>query len=134
MQDALTFSHLALLLGIHNVPTRDIGVEMSTDTLKDYVSSIARSLSNGFDGELNADGEQLNAFNYLQDALDIEYIVNSKGECLGGRILVAFGGPNIWIDTRRGVVDGYWWGEQAHVAFDDGLGLEDALEELWACR
>ena len=72
---------------------------MSHD-LKNHVQSIADTLSNGFDlSSINDDGEYTTAFDYLQDALDIEYIVNGKGEYLGARVLVAFGGPNIWVNT-----------------------------------
>ena len=106
----------------------------ATDTqLSDHVKYIADKLSNGFDGETNSDGEPLSAFDYLQDALDIEYIVNSKKEYLGARVLVAFGGPNIWVNTRTKTIEGYWWGDKATASFDDGLGLDDALEELYNC-
>jgi hypothetical protein len=108
---------------------------IETETrLQDHVQQIARRLTEGFDSaDLNDDGEELSAFDYLQDALDIEYIVNSKREYLGARVLVAFGGPNIWVNTRTKVVEGYWWGEYAKASFDDGIGLDDALETLWNC-
>jgi hypothetical protein len=107
---------------------------MSND-LKQHVQSIADTLSNGFaDDELNYDGEPMSAFDYLQDALDIEYIVNSKGEYLGARVLVAFGGPNIWVNTRASTVEGAWWSDRADASFTDNIGLDDALSELWACR
>lgn len=103
--------------------------------LSQHVASIARTLSEGFpEDETNVDGEPMSAFDYLSDAMDIEYIVDRKGECVGARILVAFGGPNIWVDTRRGMVDGYWWGESVSEPFTDSIGLDDALSELWACR
>ncbi len=103
--------------------------------LKANVKSIADKLTNGFtDEDINEDGEQMTAYDYLQDALDIEYVVNGKGEYLGARVLVAFGGPNIWINTRTKTVEGYWWGDSAFASFKDGLGLDDALSEFWACR
>ena len=79
-------------------------------------------------------GEEMSAFDYLEGALDIEYIVNSKGEYLGARVLVAFGGPNIWVNTRTGIVEGAWWADRADASFTDNIGLNDALSELWACR
>lgn len=107
----------------------------ATETrLQDHVEHIARTLSEGFADEVNDDGEPMGAFDYLQDALDIEYIVNSKGEYLGARVLVAFGGPNIWVNTRTGTVEGAWWSDRATANFTDGIGLDDALSELWACR
>lgn len=107
---------------------------IETETrLQDHVQQIADTLTNGFGDELNYDGEELSAFDYLQDALDIEYIVNKDRQYIGARVLVAFGGPNIWVNTRTKVVEGYWWGEYAKASFDDGIGLDDALETLWSC-
>ena len=111
---------------------------MSND-LQAHVQSIADNLTDPpmdeWNGgrDIDSDGE-FSAFDYLQNALDIEYVIDRKGRCIGGRILVAFGGPNIWIDTRRGRVEGYWENESASATFEDGIGLEDALEELWNCR
>jgi hypothetical protein len=98
--------------------------------LKNHVQHIADMLSNGFGDEKNSDGEDFSAFDYLTDALDIEYIVNSKGEYLGARVLVAFGGPNIWVNTRTNTVEGQWWGDSASASFTDNIGLNDALGEL----
>ena len=98
--------------------------------IKNHVQEIARKLSEGFGDETNADGEEFTAYDYLSDALDIEYIVSSKGEYLGARVLVAFGGPNIWINTRTHTVEGYWWGDSAYAGFTDNIGLDDALREL----
>jgi hypothetical protein len=105
----------------------------------DHVRSIAADLSAGTDAEwarehLAETGEEASAFDYLESALDIEYVIGSDGEYRGGRVLVAFGGPNIWVDTQNGTVDGYWWGDTAHETFEDALGLDDALRELWGSR
>ena len=104
---------------------------MSND-LKNHVQYIADSLTNPAWDELNEC--EFSAFDYLECALDIEYIVNSKGEYLGARVLVAFGGPNIWVNTRTGIVEGARWADRAAASFTDNIGLDDALSELWACR
>jgi len=107
---------------------------IETETrLQDHVQQIANTITNGFGDDLNYDDEPMSAFDYLQDALDIEYIVNSKREYLGARVLVAFGGPNIWVNTRTKLVEGYWWGEYAKASFDDCIGLDEALQTLWEC-
>jgi hypothetical protein len=102
--------------------------------LQSHVDSIAKTLSDGFGDELNYDDEPISVYDYLSDALDIQYIVNSKGGYLAGRVLVAFGGPNIWVNTQTNTVEGYWWGDKAFSSFNDEIGLDDALSELWACR
>ena len=103
--------------------------------LLDQCRHIAKQIETGeWDFEPNDDQEFPSAFDYLQDALDIEYIVNNKREYLGARVLVAFGGPNIWINTRTQTVDGAWWGDSARVSYSrDQIGLDEALEELWNC-
>lgn len=108
----------------------------SKQMLQDHVDYIAKQIETGeFDFEPYEDGQEPTAYDYLKDALDIEYIVNGKGEYIAARVLVAFGGPNIWINTRNKVVEGYWWGTQATASYwEDNIGLDEALEELWSCR
>lgn len=108
------------------------------EDIKNHVQSIADNLTNppaewNEGRDIDSEGEY-SAFDYLEGVLDIEYIVNSKGEYLGARVLVAFGGPNIWVNTRTHMVEGAWWGDSANASFTDNLGLDDALSELWACR
>lgn len=100
------------------------------DNLKRQVLSIISSL----DGEPDEDGCTIDAYTYLEDVLDVEYIVNGKAEYLGARVLVCFGGPNVWINTRSNQVEGYWWGETCILGYKDGIGLDDVLKELWECR
>ena len=121
---------------------------MNTQTeqnrLQDMVNSIADDLNSGI--ELNSDdhqhildetgqepGDMMYASDYLSDVLDIQYIVSSDRQYLGARILVAFGGPNIWINTQSGVIEGYWWGDSAFSSFNDNIGLDDFLSEMWEC-
>ena len=109
-----------------------------SEELKEHIKYIAQKLSNPDFKELNEGRDienegEFSAFDYLKDALDIEYIVSRKKEYLGARILVTFGGPNIWINTRTKTVEGYWWGDSAFSSFQDNLGLDDALEELFSC-
>jgi hypothetical protein len=107
---------------------------MSQD-IKINVQSVVKLLSEGFtDTDLNHDDEPMTAFDYLQDALDIEYIVSSDRKTyLGARVLVAFGGPNIWINTRTKTVEGHWWADSYSEAYTDSIGLDEALEELFNC-
>jgi len=103
--------------------------------VKNHVQQIAAKLSNPPWNEWNEGRDienegEFSAFDYLQDALDIEYIVSSKGDYLGARVLVAFGGPNIWVNTRTNTVEGHWWGDNAYAGFTDNIGLDDALREL----
>jgi len=104
------------------------------DLLKQHVESIANSLTYPDDDELNDDDEPYTAMDYVLEALDIEYYIGSDGEHRGARLLVAFGGPNIWVDTKTNRVEGHWWWERYSCTFDDNMDLDDACRELWECR
>lgn len=108
-----------------------------SNNIKSNVEHIVKTIEQGFDGYMqdNEYDEIRDVYEYLEDVLDIEYIVNSKGEYLGARILVAFGGPNIWINTRTKQVEGYWWGDSCVMSYsNDEMGIDEAVAELWACR
>jgi|TARA_R100000501_G_C2625668_1_gene119159 hypothetical protein len=105
-----------------------------SDLLKN-VKSIAKSLTTGeydFDPDYSEFDEPC-AEDYLTNVLDIEYYVSNRKKYLGARILVAFGGPNIWIDTRHLEVQGHWWGDNETVNFTDALGIHEYLAELYEC-
>lgn len=72
------------------------------------------------------------AYDFIQDALDINYITSSQKEYLGSRLLVAFGGPTIWIDTQKKSIEASWWSD-SYINFyvEDVLGLDDALEDCF---
>lgn len=103
--------------------------------LRDHVISIRDKIEAGWtEEEERENGEAMSGFDYLQDALDIQYIVNGKREYLGARVLVAFGGPNIWINTQTKTVEGYWWGDSFSATYQsDAFDLDDCLETLWSC-
>ena len=79
----------------------------------------------------------LSAFDYLEDALDIEYRVRARREggfeYVGARILVGFGGPNVWIDTKDRELIVTWYSapevRELPVAFCDYL--DSALSDLF---
>ena len=75
------------------------------------------------------EAEQLGLYDYFENALDIKYICNSNREVEDIRILVAFGGPNIWIDTESSKVELSWWNESADYAIDETA--VDAIRD-WA--
>lgn len=107
-----------------------------------HVYQIAKQIEDGMlrEGdrdEYDADygDSMMSGFDWLEDALDIEYIINADGSFKSARVLVAFGGPTIWVDFSRGQVELWWWGEYARAGFnEDPMGIEEALETLWECK
>ena len=113
--------------------------------LKQHVEHIVSTIENGMtfkDAGLEEEAQErgleitdsISGFDYLDDVLEIQYIVNGNKEYLGARVLVTFGGPNIWIDTLNKRVEGAWWGDKATVYYNrDLMGIDEALREYSDC-
>ena len=72
---------------------------------------------------------------YFDDFLDVDYIVNSDKHYKACRVLVAFGGPNIYIDTWLQHVLLSWWSEHAETYIPDDLceQIDEFFETLYNC-
>ena len=64
----------------------------------------------------DVDLEEYSLCDYLGDALDIRYIIDSNREYYAVRVAVTLGGPSVYIDTEEGAVLLYWGGESARQA------------------
>ena len=69
--------------------------------------------------------EQYTLWDYFNDVLDIEYRTYSDRTFKSVRLMVACGGPNIYIDTQTENVELYWWGETARYPIE-----RDTVEEI----
>ena len=74
------------------------------------------------------------ASEWMEGVYDIEWITFQDGSYKGARLLVAGGGPTIWVNVKTDEVEGYWAGDHCTEAFQDNLGLREYLEELHACK
>ena len=52
---------------------------------------------------------------WVDNALDIEISIGFNGTYRGAKIMVAYGGPNVYVNTRTSMVEGYWWNERESV-------------------
>ena len=70
----------------------------------------------------------------MESVLDIEWITFNDHKYKAARLLVAFGGPNVWVNLQDMNVEGYWGSDRVIEPFIDEIGLDDYLEELHACK
>ena len=70
---------------------------------------------------------------WMEGVYDIRYIVDREKRYLGAELLVAGGGPTIWVDLWDKEVKGYWGSDRVTVPFADNLGLNDYCEEMYGC-
>lgn len=113
---------------------------MSTtnEALQKHVESIADDLVKIYDGaypEQNEDGEDMTFYDYFYDPLDIEYRIGYDRQFRSVKLLVAFGGPNIWVDTGSGEVVGAWWTDSASAWIPREVcnEIDTVFEELFYC-
>ena len=79
--------------------------------------------------------EQMTLYDYLEDILDVEYRISGRGEYRSVQIMVACGGPNIYIDTASKQVELYWWTDRANypISYDAADALDEWAEEYYNC-
>ena len=125
------------------------GTEEDTRTdLERQCDYIKEELEAVYNGELVADedgcvdgvdyglceGDSVTMWDFFShcdgDVLDIEYFVGSDGEYRGVRLMVACGGPNIYINTRMGEVEGYWWTDTATAWVPSEIC--NAIDDVWS--
>ena len=79
--------------------------------------------------------EPVSFYDYFENMLDIDYITNSEKEYNACRIMVACGGPNIYINTWERKVELYWWNESGSMWLTSGTcnAIDAWAEEYFNC-
>ena len=79
----------------------------------------------------------LSVYSFFDDRFDTIYYFGEDGDMRGVRILIAFGGPNIYVDTYRKTVELFWWTETATVDLEQELceDITEIFEDMYkACH
>jgi hypothetical protein len=105
------------------------------DTLKDVLKAagVKKKDRDDYDADNLPEGWEIrSAYDYLDDALDFRYIVDSDRSFRDAEICIALGGPNVWISTEDATVTVYW-GDKSTQAIPYAVrdALREAMEELW---
>tara|TARA_Y100000768_G_scaffold347972_1_gene296627 strand:+ start:1891 stop:2292 length:402 start_codon:yes stop_codon:yes gene_type:complete len=99
--------------------------------IADDITEKAITRYNGWETEHDEDDEGTLASRFMEHVYDIRYLVDSQKRFLGAELLVAGGGPTIWVDTFREQVTGWWGTDRVQIYFQDNLGLNDYCEEMY---
>ena len=94
--------------------------ETSQQKLERMVKNYALDITEGKPGT---------AYEYMNDVYDIEWITHQNHSYKAARLLVAGGGPNIWVNLQTNTVDGYWASDKFSWGFQDAIGLDEYLQE-----
>jgi hypothetical protein len=71
------------------------------------------------------------AHDWMENTYDIRYLVDREKRFMAAEIMVAGGGPTIWVDLWDNEVKGYWGGDRVTEPFIDTLELNDYCEEMY---
>ena len=101
--------------------------------IADDISEKAITRYNGWETDHDEDDEGTLATRFMDHVYDIEWIMHQDKTYKAARLLVAGGGPNIWVNLLTNTVDGYWASDRYSHGFIDNIGLDDYCEELYGC-
>jgi predicted RNA-binding Zn-ribbon protein involved in translation (DUF1610 family) len=82
------------------------------------------------------DLEAVSFYDYFTDSvLDVEWRIGSDRQYRSVKIMVAYGGPNIYIDTAARAVQLYWWTDRAEYPIDPDTveAINEWAEEWYNC-
>ena len=103
--------------------------ETCEEQLRRMCKNIAEDISAG-----NPEGkDSKTASAWMEDVYDIRYLIDRDKEYMGAELMVAGGGPVIWVDTWRDQVKGWWGCDKVLIPYADNLGLNDYCEEMYSC-
>jgi len=97
--------------------------ETCNQQLKRMVKNIALDIT-----DENNTMKQLESF--IDGVYDIEWITHQDHSYKAARLLVAGGGPNIWVNLQTNTVDGYWASDKFSWSFQDNIGLDEYLQDM----
>ena len=119
------------------------------ETTQEQLERHCKSIANQINGKEKIDPESCERYHdlneeekkdfeptgsdFLDDVYSIKWVVNQDKTYSGALLMVAGGGPNIWVNTEDNQVEGYWGGDKYIQPFSDRIGLDDACEELYGC-
>ena len=98
--------------------------ETCEDKLRRMCKEIAENITSG--------GQIGGVHDFIAGVYDIEWITFQDGTFKGARLLVAGGGPTIWVNVKTDEVEGYWAGDHCTEPFQDNIGLRAYLGDTHA--
>ena len=112
-----------------------------SETCHDQLVRMCKEIAEGISNPVISNDEQEDgsveqhggASEWMEGVYDIRYIVDREKRYYSAELLVAGGGPTIWVSLNEMEVQGYWGGDRVNVPFSDTLGLDDYCEEMYGC-
>lgn len=103
---------------------------MSSSELIDMLKRVSNEL-NTLVVDFEGHGDEF--YTYFGDVLDVDYRVSRNKTYKGVCLLLACGGPTIWLDTYERKLKGHWGGDEEalHVNSDVCEMIDQYFEEIY---
>ena len=102
--------------------------ETCNEQLERMVKNIAEDITDGLKIDDTSGTGTVSEF--MDHVYNIEWITHQDHSYKAARLLVAGGGPNIWVNLQTNTVDGYWGSDKRSWGFVDNIGLDEYLQEM----
>ena len=106
--------------------------ETCEEQLRRMCKNIAEDITDGLKIDDTSGNETVSQ--WMENVYNIEWITHQDHSYKAARLLVAGGGPNIWVNLMTNTVDGYWGSDKFSWGFADNIGLDEYLEEMHGCK
>ena len=104
-----------------------MSAQRKSETCNQQLERMVKNIAEDITDENNT-MKQLEAF--MDGVYSKEWITHEDHTYKAARLLVAGGGPNIWVNLQTNTVDGYWGADKRSWGFVDNIGLDDYLQEM----
>ena len=100
---------------------------------QNQVDRIAKQLNDLAAGNVDEKDECQDFYDYFDEVYDIEYRIDGKGEYKSVQLMIAYGGPNIYVDTNDNYVKLYWGSNyaKAPISYTVSDEIDNIFEEIY---
>ena len=120
-------------MGSENRKVRKKKSETCEEQLRRMCKNIADSITSPemVTDEETGEKQEETASSWMEDVYDIRYIVDREKRYYSAELMVAGGGPTIWVNLNTKEVEGYWGSDRVNEPFIDNLDLDGYCEEMY---
>ena len=107
--------------------------EKKSETCEQQLRRMCKSIADGITNPVDNSehGEDASVASWMDGVYDIRYIVDREKRYFSAELLVAGGGPTVWVSLNEMEVQGYWGGDKVLEPFIDNLDLDGYCEEMY---
>ena len=112
-------------------------LKKKSETCEEQLRRMCKNIADGISEPQKITDEETGekrtetASDWMEDVYDIHYLVDREKRYMGAELLVAGGGPTIWVNLNTMEVQGYWGSDRVNEPFRDNIGLDDYCQEMY---